>query len=154
MKEVDGTVHELLVRDTSHPFSEKIYAKLDNITEELKAASYIPTTEFVLFDIYVWISYALRFSIIVQGYARISPKEEVRKAGISFSDWDTAGLSSDPETFSTRFQNGPCLELLAVSFLSSWPVMVSSLGKPRLLLKEKHAYDEEYYLASEPYQHD
>ncbi|KAK1351550.1 putative pentatricopeptide repeat-containing protein [Heracleum sosnowskyi] len=49
--EVDGIVHEFLVGDTSHPLSEKIYAKLDDITEELKAAGYIPTTEFVLFDI-------------------------------------------------------------------------------------------------------
>lgn len=49
--EVDGIVHEFLVGDKSHPLSEKIYAKLDDLAEKLKAAGYIPTTEFVLFDI-------------------------------------------------------------------------------------------------------
>ncbi|XP_015870288.3 putative pentatricopeptide repeat-containing protein At3g08820 [Ziziphus jujuba] len=49
--EVDGVVHEFLVGDKSHPLSEKIYAKLDELSKELKAAGYVPTTEFVLFDI-------------------------------------------------------------------------------------------------------
>ncbi|KAK7809738.1 putative pentatricopeptide repeat-containing protein, partial [Quercus suber] len=49
--EVDGVVHEFLVGDKSHPLSEKIYAKLDEFANELKAAGYVPSTDFVLFDI-------------------------------------------------------------------------------------------------------
>lgn len=49
--EVDGIVHEFLVGDKSHPLSEKIYAKLNELSKELKAAGYVPTSEFVLFDI-------------------------------------------------------------------------------------------------------
>lgn len=49
--EVDGVVHEFLVGDNSHPLSDKIYAKLGEIAEQVKAAGHIPTTEFVLFDI-------------------------------------------------------------------------------------------------------
>ncbi|KAF3448020.1 hypothetical protein FNV43_RR08728 [Rhamnella rubrinervis] len=49
--EVDGVVHEFLVGDKSHPLAEKIYVKLDELGKELKAAGYVPTTEFVLFDI-------------------------------------------------------------------------------------------------------
>ncbi|XP_059644027.1 putative pentatricopeptide repeat-containing protein At3g08820 [Cornus florida] len=49
--EVDGIVHEFLVGDKFHPSSDKIYAKLGELKRELKAAGYVPTTEFVLFDI-------------------------------------------------------------------------------------------------------
>lgn len=49
--EVDGVVHEFLVGDKSHPLSEKIYAKLDEFANELKAAGYVPSTDFILFDI-------------------------------------------------------------------------------------------------------
>lgn len=49
--EVDGVVHEFLVGDKSHPLSEKIYGKLDELVKELKAAGYVPTTDLVLFDI-------------------------------------------------------------------------------------------------------
>ncbi|OVA17222.1 Pentatricopeptide repeat [Macleaya cordata] len=49
--EVDGVVHEFRVGDQTHPFSEKIYAKLDELAKQSKAIGYIPTTEFVLFDI-------------------------------------------------------------------------------------------------------
>ncbi|KAB1225390.1 hypothetical protein CJ030_MR1G015670 [Morella rubra] len=49
--EVDGVVHEFLVGDKSHPLSQKIYAKLDELGMELKAAGYVPSTDFVLFDI-------------------------------------------------------------------------------------------------------
>ncbi|XP_030466835.2 putative pentatricopeptide repeat-containing protein At3g08820 [Syzygium oleosum] len=49
--EVDGIVHEFLVGDESHPMSKEIYAKLEELANELKAAGYVPTTEFVLFDI-------------------------------------------------------------------------------------------------------
>lgn len=49
--EVDGVVHEFLVGENSHPLTEKIYAKLEELGKELKAEGYVPTTEFVLFDI-------------------------------------------------------------------------------------------------------
>ncbi|KAM6550487.1 hypothetical protein CsatB_000295 [Cannabis sativa] len=50
--ELDGVVHEFLVGDKSHPLSEKMYAKLDELGQKLKAAfGYVPTTEFMLFDI-------------------------------------------------------------------------------------------------------
>ncbi|EOY19146.1 Pentatricopeptide repeat (PPR) superfamily protein, putative isoform 1 [Theobroma cacao] len=49
--EVNGFVHEFLVGDKSHPLSEMIYTKLGELAKELKAAGYVPTTEYVLFDI-------------------------------------------------------------------------------------------------------
>lgn len=49
--EVGGVVHQFLVGDKSHPLSDKIYAKLDELDKELKAAGYVPTTDFMLFDI-------------------------------------------------------------------------------------------------------
>ncbi|KAJ7961141.1 Pentatricopeptide repeat-containing protein [Quillaja saponaria] len=49
--EVDGVVHEFLVGDNSHPLSEKIYGKLDELAKDMRAAGYVPTTELVLFDI-------------------------------------------------------------------------------------------------------
>ncbi|KAL2249272.1 UNVERIFIED_CONTAM: putative pentatricopeptide repeat-containing protein [Sesamum indicum] len=49
--EINGIVHEFLVGDTYHPMSDKIYAKLMELAKELRAAGYVPTTEFVLFDI-------------------------------------------------------------------------------------------------------
>ncbi|KAL0403499.1 UNVERIFIED_CONTAM: putative pentatricopeptide repeat-containing protein [Sesamum radiatum] len=49
--EIDGIVHEFLVGDTYHPMSDKIYGKLMELAKELRAAGYVPTTEFVLFDI-------------------------------------------------------------------------------------------------------
>ncbi|KAG2669397.1 hypothetical protein I3760_14G033000 [Carya illinoinensis] len=49
--EVDGVVHEFLVGDKSHYLSEKIYAKLNELAMELKAAGYVPSTDFVLFDV-------------------------------------------------------------------------------------------------------
>ncbi|KAI3465389.1 hypothetical protein Pfo_022052 [Paulownia fortunei] len=49
--EIDGIVHEFLVGDTSHSMSDNIYAKLIELAKELRAAGYVPTTEFVLFDI-------------------------------------------------------------------------------------------------------
>ncbi|TQD76835.1 hypothetical protein C1H46_037615 [Malus baccata] len=48
--EVNGVVHELLVGDKSHSLSDKIYAKLHELAKELKAAGYVPTTDFV----YCW----------------------------------------------------------------------------------------------------
>ncbi|KAI3676215.1 hypothetical protein L1987_85816 [Smallanthus sonchifolius] len=49
--EVNGIVHEFLVGDKSHPMSERIYAKLSELTMALKQMGYVPTTEFVLFDV-------------------------------------------------------------------------------------------------------
>ncbi|XP_058079616.1 putative pentatricopeptide repeat-containing protein At3g08820 [Magnolia sinica] len=49
--ELNGIVHEFLVGDRSHPLSEKIYLKLDELAKELKGLGYVPTTETVLFDI-------------------------------------------------------------------------------------------------------
>ncbi|KAL9165135.1 hypothetical protein ABFS82_06G150700 [Erythranthe guttata] len=49
--EVNGIVHEFLVGDTSHPMKDKIYLKLAELAKELREVGYVPTTEFVLFDI-------------------------------------------------------------------------------------------------------
>ncbi|CAD6270820.1 unnamed protein product [Miscanthus lutarioriparius] len=49
--ELDGKVHEFHVGDKSHPLSDKIYAKLDQLGMEMKAMGYKPTTEVVMFDI-------------------------------------------------------------------------------------------------------
>ncbi|KAJ0045967.1 hypothetical protein Pint_05649 [Pistacia integerrima] len=49
--EVDGVVHEFHVGDKLHPLSEKIYAKLDELAKKMKAAGFVPTTDYVLFDI-------------------------------------------------------------------------------------------------------
>ncbi|KAK6943216.1 DYW domain [Dillenia turbinata] len=49
--EVNGVVHEFLVGDETHPLSEKLYAKLSELAKDLKLAGYVPTTEFVMFDI-------------------------------------------------------------------------------------------------------
>lgn len=40
--EVDGTVHEFLVGDNTHPKSTKIYSKLEEIAEKLKSEGYEP----------------------------------------------------------------------------------------------------------------
>nr|XP_043622217.1 putative pentatricopeptide repeat-containing protein At3g08820 [Erigeron canadensis] len=50
--EVNGIVHEFLVGDTYHPMSERIYAKLSELTKEVKQQmGYTPTTEFALYDV-------------------------------------------------------------------------------------------------------
>lgn len=49
--EVKGIVHEFRVGDKSHPFSEQIYFKLDELGKQLKLMGYVPTTEVVLFDV-------------------------------------------------------------------------------------------------------
>jgi len=46
--EVNGTIHEFLVADTSHPMSTKIYAKLEEIALELKAEGYAPDKSHLL----------------------------------------------------------------------------------------------------------
>ncbi|CAN6331227.1 unnamed protein product [Urochloa humidicola] len=49
--ELDGKVHEFHVGDKSHPLSDKIYEKLDELGVEMKIMGYKPTTEVVMFDI-------------------------------------------------------------------------------------------------------
>lgn len=49
--EIDGVIHEFLVGDTSHPMSDNIYRKLDELANDLRASGYVPTTEYVLYDI-------------------------------------------------------------------------------------------------------
>ncbi|KAK8926189.1 putative pentatricopeptide repeat-containing protein [Platanthera zijinensis] len=49
--EMDGFVHEFHVGDKSHPMSEEIYLKLDELSKQLKAMGYMPTTDDVLFDV-------------------------------------------------------------------------------------------------------
>ncbi|KAK6943411.1 Pentatricopeptide repeat, partial [Dillenia turbinata] len=39
-----------LVGDEMHPLSGKLYAKLSELAKELELASYVPTTEFVMYD--------------------------------------------------------------------------------------------------------
>ncbi|CAM6085796.1 unnamed protein product [Calypogeia fissa] len=46
--EVDNQIHEFVVGDTSHPEAKAIYTYLNKLTEELKAAGYIPDTQLVL----------------------------------------------------------------------------------------------------------
>jgi pentatricopeptide repeat protein len=49
--ELDGKVHEFRVGDKSHPLSDKIYEKLDELGMEMKIMGYKATTEVVMFDI-------------------------------------------------------------------------------------------------------
>eukprot|EP01018_Ginkgo_biloba_P009821 Gb_15508 [translate_table: standard] len=49
--EVDNKVHTFLVGDRSHPQTEKIYAQLDRLSQQMKAAGYVPVTNFVLRDV-------------------------------------------------------------------------------------------------------
>ncbi|KAF3644853.1 hypothetical protein FXO38_19949 [Capsicum annuum] len=51
--EIDGVIHEFLVGDTYHSISEKIYAKLSELSKELREAGYVPKTEYVLFEHFV-----------------------------------------------------------------------------------------------------
>lgn len=49
--EVHGIVHEFLVGDKNHTLSDEIYEKLNDVMKGIKAEGYVPTTDFVLFDI-------------------------------------------------------------------------------------------------------
>ncbi|KAA8532685.1 hypothetical protein F0562_032718 [Nyssa sinensis] len=49
--EVRSRVHEYRAGDTSHPDSDKIYALLRGMKEQMKEAGYVPETKFVLHDI-------------------------------------------------------------------------------------------------------
>jgi pentatricopeptide repeat protein len=49
--EINSIVHSFLVGDRSHPQSEKIYATLKTLTEQMEAAGYVPDMNFVLHDV-------------------------------------------------------------------------------------------------------
>eukprot|EP01018_Ginkgo_biloba_P030460 Gb_36433 [translate_table: standard] len=48
--EIKNRVHAFLVGDVSHPQAEKIYAILQNLGAQMKAAGYVPDTRFALHD--------------------------------------------------------------------------------------------------------
>ncbi|XP_057825107.2 pentatricopeptide repeat-containing protein At3g12770 isoform X1 [Cryptomeria japonica] len=49
--EFQNKVHVFLSGDKRHPQTEKIYAALDNLTEQMKRLGYVPDTSFVLYDV-------------------------------------------------------------------------------------------------------
>lgn len=49
--EMNGSVHEFVAGDNSHPQSQAIYLKLEEMTEDLKLAGYLPNTSEVFLDI-------------------------------------------------------------------------------------------------------
>eukprot|EP01018_Ginkgo_biloba_P002564 Gb_33718 [translate_table: standard] len=49
--EVNKQVHAFLGGDSSHPQTDKIYAKLEKLSMQMKAAGYVPDTRFVLHDV-------------------------------------------------------------------------------------------------------
>eukprot|EP01018_Ginkgo_biloba_P016206 Gb_38679 [translate_table: standard] len=49
--EVRNMVHRFVVRDRSHPQTEDIYAKLEELTSQMKEAGYKPNTRLVLHDV-------------------------------------------------------------------------------------------------------
>eukprot|EP01018_Ginkgo_biloba_P015477 Gb_20634 [translate_table: standard] len=49
--EVRNRVHTFVVRDISHPQTEAIYAKLEELSKQMEAAGYVPETNFVLHDV-------------------------------------------------------------------------------------------------------
>ncbi|KAF8397593.1 hypothetical protein HHK36_016513 [Tetracentron sinense] len=49
--ELDNTVHEFVVGDKTHQQTKQIYAKLDEISQKLDLAGYVPDTSVVLFDL-------------------------------------------------------------------------------------------------------
>eukprot|EP01018_Ginkgo_biloba_P030280 Gb_21441 [translate_table: standard] len=49
--EVKNKVYTFLVGDRSHPQSDKIYAMLESLSEQIKEAGYVPDTNFVLRDV-------------------------------------------------------------------------------------------------------
>eukprot|EP01018_Ginkgo_biloba_P008673 Gb_07617 [translate_table: standard] len=49
--EVKDKVHAFVADDRSHPQTERIYALLDRLAEQMKQAGYVPNTDFVLHDV-------------------------------------------------------------------------------------------------------
>lgn len=44
-------MHVFVVGDRSHPLTEKIYALLERLTEQIKEAGYVPETNYALHDV-------------------------------------------------------------------------------------------------------
>ncbi|XP_077211332.1 tetratricopeptide repeat (TPR)-like superfamily protein [Tasmannia lanceolata] len=51
--EINNIVHKFYVGDTSHPQSREIFAKLDQLSCEIKGMGYVPDTNFVLHEVEV-----------------------------------------------------------------------------------------------------
>lgn len=49
--EMNGIVHEFVAGDQSHPQSEQIYSKMEEVIEDLKLAGYVPNTSEVSLDV-------------------------------------------------------------------------------------------------------
>lgn len=49
--DLDGCIHEFYVSDKSHPQSDKIYAKLDELGDRMRELGYVPDTNLVLHDV-------------------------------------------------------------------------------------------------------
>ena len=49
--EVNNKLHSFFVDDVSHPQIESIYAMLETLARQMEAASYVPSTDFVLHDV-------------------------------------------------------------------------------------------------------
>lgn len=49
--EVKGRLHTFVARDRSHPKTEEIYAKLDDLRQKIRDAGYVPDTSCVLHDV-------------------------------------------------------------------------------------------------------
>eukprot|EP01018_Ginkgo_biloba_P020732 Gb_18359 [translate_table: standard] len=49
--EVNNRLYEFLVGDRSHPQSEQIHSTLEALTGQMKEAGYVPSTNFVLYDV-------------------------------------------------------------------------------------------------------
>eukprot|EP01018_Ginkgo_biloba_P013185 Gb_32447 [translate_table: standard] len=49
--EVNKQIHTFLVGDRSHPQTQEIYANLDRLSRQIKAAGYMPDTRFVLHNV-------------------------------------------------------------------------------------------------------
>eukprot|EP01018_Ginkgo_biloba_P022611 Gb_35108 [translate_table: standard] len=48
---VKNRVYEFIVEDRSHPQTDQIYAKLEELTRQMEEAGYVPDTSFVLHDV-------------------------------------------------------------------------------------------------------
>eukprot|EP01018_Ginkgo_biloba_P002764 Gb_31266 [translate_table: standard] len=81
--EVNKQVHTFLVADRSHPQTHKIYAKLEILSREMKAAGYVPDTRFVLHDVEEeqkeqFLSYHSEKLAIAFGLINTSPGQTIR----------------------------------------------------------------------------
>ncbi|KAH9301975.1 hypothetical protein KI387_013558 [Taxus chinensis] len=60
--EIKNRVHAFVMRDRSHPETDKIYARLKSLAEQMKVAGYVPDTNFVLHDVEEEVKEDLLFS--------------------------------------------------------------------------------------------